>query len=211
MNNYKKLESGRSMIEMLGVLAIIGVLSVGGIAGYSKAMEMYKMNKLVQEYTDLIFGLVQYNQNHRSAIKEDGSIISVVENVGLVPATWKKFNYYYLQDSHNNLVDIQFKPNTSETEFTIHLGGFSQENANSTANSKSIKLKNMCRSLLTNVIVPLHYTIKKDLTLGSINLYAYYGDSICENNCIRDLSAVKINEMCSICEKENYCDIWFNF
>ena len=27
---------GRSMIEMLGVLAIIGVLSVGGIAGYSK-------------------------------------------------------------------------------------------------------------------------------------------------------------------------------
>ena len=30
---------GRSMIEMLGVLAIIGVLSVGGIAGYSKAME----------------------------------------------------------------------------------------------------------------------------------------------------------------------------
>ena len=27
-------QSGRSMIEMLGVLAIIGVLSVGGIAGY---------------------------------------------------------------------------------------------------------------------------------------------------------------------------------
>ena len=32
-------ESGRSMVEMLGVLAIIGVLSVGAIAGYSKAME----------------------------------------------------------------------------------------------------------------------------------------------------------------------------
>lgn len=30
--------TGRSMIEMLGVLAIVGVLSVGGIAGYSKAM-----------------------------------------------------------------------------------------------------------------------------------------------------------------------------
>ena len=28
MNN----ESGRSMVEMLGVLAIIGVLSIGGIA-----------------------------------------------------------------------------------------------------------------------------------------------------------------------------------
>ena len=28
-------ESGRSMVEMLGVLAIIGVLSIGGIAGYT--------------------------------------------------------------------------------------------------------------------------------------------------------------------------------
>ncbi len=27
-------QSGRSMVEMLGVLAIIGVLSVGGISGY---------------------------------------------------------------------------------------------------------------------------------------------------------------------------------
>lgn len=30
---HKIFEKGRSMIEMLGVLAIIGVLSVGGIAG----------------------------------------------------------------------------------------------------------------------------------------------------------------------------------
>ena len=42
---------GRSMIEMLGVLAIIGVLSVGGIAGYSKAMEQYKIIKSVDYLT----------------------------------------------------------------------------------------------------------------------------------------------------------------
>jgi len=41
----KTNENGRSMVEMLGVLAIIGVLSVGAIAGYSKAMFKYKMNK----------------------------------------------------------------------------------------------------------------------------------------------------------------------
>jgi len=39
-----KNQNGRSMIEMLGVLAIIGVLSVGGIAGYSKAMTKYRIN-----------------------------------------------------------------------------------------------------------------------------------------------------------------------
>ena len=46
-NFYKKShQSGRSMIEMLGVLAIIGVLSIAGIAGYSKAMESHRINKL---------------------------------------------------------------------------------------------------------------------------------------------------------------------
>ena len=41
-------EQGRSMIEMLGVLAIVGVLSVGGIAGYSKAMNKFKTNKKIK-------------------------------------------------------------------------------------------------------------------------------------------------------------------
>ena len=38
-------ESGRSMVEMLGVLAIIGVLSIGGIAGYTMAMNHYRANE----------------------------------------------------------------------------------------------------------------------------------------------------------------------
>ncbi len=44
-------EQGRSMIEMLGVLAIVGVLSVGGIAGYSKAMNKFKTNKMTEQVT----------------------------------------------------------------------------------------------------------------------------------------------------------------
>ena len=44
-NLYKNEQSGRSMVEMLGVLAIIGVLSIGGIAGYSKAMAKFRVNK----------------------------------------------------------------------------------------------------------------------------------------------------------------------
>ena len=42
-------ESGRSMVEMLGVLAIIGVLSVGGIAGYTQAIKKYKANEATKE------------------------------------------------------------------------------------------------------------------------------------------------------------------
>ena len=47
-------EDGRSMVEMLGVLAIIGVLSVGGIAGYSKAMNKYKINKTTDQVSMLV-------------------------------------------------------------------------------------------------------------------------------------------------------------
>jgi len=47
-------ESGRSMIEMLGVLAIIGVLSIGGIAGYSKAMGKHRVNKSIDQITQIV-------------------------------------------------------------------------------------------------------------------------------------------------------------
>ena len=40
-------ESGRSMVEMLGTLAIIGVLSVGSIAGYRYAMDNYYTNEIL--------------------------------------------------------------------------------------------------------------------------------------------------------------------
>ena len=44
---YRQGESGRSMVEMLGVLAIIGVLSVGGIAGYTTAMNKHRANQIL--------------------------------------------------------------------------------------------------------------------------------------------------------------------
>ena len=54
MTMLKTNENGRSMIEMLGVLAIIGVLSVGGIAGYSKAMNKFKTNKVADNVSMMV-------------------------------------------------------------------------------------------------------------------------------------------------------------
>ena len=42
-------ESGRSMIEMLGVLAIIGVLSIGAVAGYKFALNKFRANEIINE------------------------------------------------------------------------------------------------------------------------------------------------------------------
>ena len=44
-------QSGRAMVEMLGVLAIVGVLSVGAIGGYSYAMNKHRTNELIYEAT----------------------------------------------------------------------------------------------------------------------------------------------------------------
>ena len=45
----KDSESGRSMVEMLGVLAIMGVLAIGGITGYRYAMDKYNANEILNE------------------------------------------------------------------------------------------------------------------------------------------------------------------
>ena len=42
-------ESGRSMVEMLGIMAIVGVISITGIYGYTKAMERHRANELLNE------------------------------------------------------------------------------------------------------------------------------------------------------------------
>ena len=54
MNMKHTHESGRSMIEMLGVLAIIGVLSVGGIQGYSMAMSKFKVSKTTDQVQTMV-------------------------------------------------------------------------------------------------------------------------------------------------------------
>ena len=47
-------EYGRSMVEMLGVLAVIGVLSAGGLTGYGKAIHKYRVQKAISYISDAI-------------------------------------------------------------------------------------------------------------------------------------------------------------
>ena len=54
-----KQESGRSMIEMLGVLAIMGVITVGAIAMISRAMRTQKHNAVNDEVTQIVLGVRQ--------------------------------------------------------------------------------------------------------------------------------------------------------
>ena len=73
----KCCERGRSMIEMLGVLAIVGVLSVGGISGYTKAMSKYKLSTLTYQLHEIVLGVRTFymQQDNFSNINVDSLII----------------------------------------------------------------------------------------------------------------------------------------
>ncbi len=51
---YKMMEQGRSMIEMLGVLAIIGVLSVGGLKVIGQFQSNLKSTQIVNDFVDFV-------------------------------------------------------------------------------------------------------------------------------------------------------------
>jgi len=69
---FNKNESGRSMVEMLGVLAVIGVLSIGGIAGYRYAVKQMSLNQLSEVLNLMIMETVQENSIFEEILDEDG-------------------------------------------------------------------------------------------------------------------------------------------
>ena len=78
----KNNEVGRSMIEMLGVLAIVGILSVGSISGYTNAMLKYKTNKLSAQTLEIIV-------NTRNLYLKEKSYkdinLDLLSKVGVIP------------------------------------------------------------------------------------------------------------------------------
>jgi len=90
-NNSKKVKSGqggRSMIEMLGVLAIIGVLSVGGIAGYSKAMTKYRINKTIEQITHIAGNVRSFfapQRSYEGLNTNNNTGIAIIKKAKLVP------------------------------------------------------------------------------------------------------------------------------
>lgn len=201
-------QKGRSMIEMLGVLAIIGVLSVGGIAGYSKAMEKWKMNKAIEEYSYLFSGLLENIDEFRRLPNNTG-LTEVVEARNLVPGTWKKLGNRSFIDANGNAVNIFSRNNRLVID--MYLGGFSLNDEGKGA-SLSFSPK-FCSELMQNVVTPLASVLYEAWFTNSG--IAYYGDAVdCQyHTCIRNVSFNDIKEACNYCKKESekYCGLILEF
>jgi len=81
----KKDQFGRSMVEMLGVLAIIGVLSVGAIAGYNTAMMKYKLNKYAQITNLLLVNAMEGTRKIGKSPSGKALYNIAIEKLGLFP------------------------------------------------------------------------------------------------------------------------------
>ena len=75
-----KSQSGRSMVEMLGVLAIIGVLSVGGIAGYSLSMRRHRANGVVDIFSK--YAMIVYSSCQQKLLNGDVTDLSECSDLG---------------------------------------------------------------------------------------------------------------------------------
>ena len=202
---------GRSMIEMLGVLAIIAVLSVGGIAGYSKAMEQFKANKLIEEYNLLIAGLIEYKSGFPIVKGYDTYIASTIMSLNLVPSTWKLIGSY-LDDNRGNLLFIRAKFASSLNGLPVIVADF---NLGGLKNDVSERFSIItCQNIFNKIIIPLHST----LSLGYVYLNGaghdmYYGDGYCSGKlkCIRDMSLNDVKNICSSCDAKRRCNVTITF
>ena len=95
-----KIESGRSMVEMLGVLAIIGVLSIGGIAGYTMAMNRHRANTAIDYATKLAIAAQTQGENGMQGGPVDGSTLGITAPTGYAAQV--------TQNAQGNTYDVTF-------------------------------------------------------------------------------------------------------
>ncbi|MBP3686925.1 MAG: type II secretion system protein [Alphaproteobacteria bacterium] len=196
-------EFGRSMIEMLGVLAIVGILSIGAISGFQKAMFKYKLQKTTEEYNMLFQDVLKY---HKEFIALSSQIAPLLHDMGLVPATWRQGGGL-IYDRLNNKIN-PFIRSHKYVNFDIHLK----------ADDTSIFV---CEAIYRDVFMQFSDTLfnvsisrrdSEDVSSGGE--YTRYGNLYCNGitkKCVKDMTLSDIRNSCSVCaENDNYCVIFIN-
>ena len=150
LSNY---QSGRSMLEMLGVLAIVGVLSVGGIAGYSKAIEKFKVNKLLGEYNNLIMGLLEHRDSIINNMPGGMYLGNFVSSANIAPANWK-LKGIYLEDSFGNSVYPYVEEYADTNGDKKRVGVIVYFNGQTAKGSTDVFSEDLCAEMFSNLIIP---------------------------------------------------------
>ena len=204
--------AGRSMVEMLGVLAIIGVLSIGAIAGYSKAMMKYKLNKHAEQMNTVI-NAVARNAHSFGNIEGGRTIVTYLIKMGEIPQEMIK------SGDANHIFDIfgqSWRIFVNSDNSAIFLT--TDENSLSTSSTDNLAI---CQNTLT---------VAKENSgniLGIATVSNYYnenkivkvlrGDSSCDKQssikCLKDMNMNDIYDICTahrgVSEPVHFQITWF--
>ena len=195
--------TGRSMVEMLGVLAIIGVLSVGAIAGYSKAMMKYKLNKHAEQMNTVI-NAVARNAHSFGNIEGGRTIVTYLIKMGEIPQEMIK------SGDTNHIFDIfgqRWLIFIGSSGSTLFLTSW-LEDGSSFLSSKSADSLAVCHNILTvakensdSIWAITATSSGSDSSLEGNDAVGHriYGDKYCSVNekCLKNLTLDDVYSICS--------------
>ena len=204
---------GRSMVEMLGVLAIIGVLSVGAISGYSKAMTKYKLNKhlesfnmLLNEAIKLLPDLQRHYGKNTSGIY---NLSSFFLKANLLPdgMTYNQQNDY-IYDVFKNHLNIRYEQTTSIDDVTGVTSHPTIYYIYISMNRSDNKISSLDNEICRNIFLASKENAEN---ITSVEMRSYKtGDhtrsSLWGTN-LQNATLQLIDDVCSSCDSEIACDI----
>ena len=197
--------AGRSMVEMLGVLAIIGVLSVGAIAGYSKAMMKYKLNKHTESFRILLNEAIKLRPDVER-LSKSYDFNELLYKANLLP---DGINYNasdtLLYDIFKNKNDLYYlywtRPNgTLANDYVL------ETKMNRSGNKISSQDKEICR----NIMLAAKENFRD---INSIEMRSdlpddrYYNASSFSRYSLSKATLKQIDDACSSCDSELSCEI----
>ncbi len=196
-----KVCAGRSMVEMLGVLAIIGVLSVGAIAGYSKAMFKYKLNKQSEQLTQVLNSITRLSHSFNN-LTEYTNMFPYLIKMGEIPTEMiKKGHTAYIFDVFNNSYYATIQPQSmADTEKVKGVAALFVEMPLTTKSTENLL---MCQNIYNNIKENsgnIYYVYSSSgYKTDDSRRGVFYGDKYCTDNlsCLKDLTVEKLSEECS--------------
>ena len=196
---YDSIENtGRSMVEMLGVLAIIGVLSVGAIAGYSKAMMKYKLNKQSEQLNTIINASIRYYNDLKLKNPDSNQydLAPILEKLGEIPQEMKHYqgSNLYLRDIFGHTISVYYH----RTNYLGIIEYIDKSSHSMEACRNTIITAKENHADIDSVFFRNDYSDNQEWSND------IYGDKECFNSrtCLKDMTMQQIDDACKFCASD---------
>ena len=124
-------ESGRSMIEMLGVLSIIGILTVGGYGLISKMQENNRINEVIDNVTSLAYKVRPLARDYQAGDIEGCTsqkcLTKYAYDGRAYPEGLEYSNYAFTDRNNVKYAVYKVQNNTRKGLFVISISKFSEK------------------------------------------------------------------------------------